>query len=82
VPRGPAVLARRTGAPLVPVTLHYVGEEMTITFHAPVPHADGDHGLVTMMQGVADAFTDALRQHPADWHMMQRVFAEDLGPRR
>jgi phosphatidylinositol dimannoside acyltransferase len=27
---------------------------------------------------VADRFTDALRAHPADWHMMQRVFVADL----
>ena len=78
MPRGPALLARRTGAPLVPVTLHYVGDEMTITFHPPVPHADGDAGLVAMMQGVADAFTAGLREHPQDWHMMQKVFADDL----
>ena len=78
MPRGPALLARRTGAPLVPVTLHYVGDEMTITFHAPVPYAEGDEGLATMMQGVADCFTAAFRAHPQDWHMMQKVFAEDL----
>ncbi len=82
MPRGPALLARRTGAPLVPATLHYVGDEMTITFHAPVPHADGDAGLVAMMQGVADAFTSGLREHPQDWHMMQKVFTDDLGPAR
>jgi KDO2-lipid IV(A) lauroyltransferase len=82
MPRGPAMLARRTGAPLVPATLHYAGDEMTITFHAPVPHADGDEGLVAMMQGVADAFTSGLREHPQDWHMMQRVFTDDLGPAR
>jgi KDO2-lipid IV(A) lauroyltransferase len=81
MPRGPALLARRTGAPLVPVTLHYVGEDMTITFHEPVPHAEGDDGLRAMMQGVADAFTPAFRRHPQDWHMMQRVFVDDLGPR-
>ncbi|MEO5711562.1 MAG: phosphatidylinositol mannoside acyltransferase [Nocardioidaceae bacterium] len=78
MPRGPALLARRTGAPLVPVTLHYVGADMTIAFHAPVPHAEGDEGLVAMMQGVANAFTEGFRAHPQDWHMMQRVFAEDL----
>ena len=78
MPRGPAVLARRTGAPLVPVTLHYTGDELTITCHPPVPHAEGDAGLVAMMQGVADAFTAGFREHPQDWHMMQRVFAEDL----
>ena len=74
MPRGPAVLARRTGAPLVPATLHYVGDEMTIHFHPPVPHADGDQGIVAMMQGVADAFTAGISEHPQDWHMMQRVF--------
>ena len=74
MPRGPAVLARRTGAPLVPATLHYVGDEMTIHFHPPVPHADGDQGIVAMMQDVADAFTAGIGEHPQDWHMMQRVF--------
>ncbi|QWZ09368.1 phosphatidylinositol mannoside acyltransferase [Nocardioides panacis] len=82
MPRGPALLARRTGAPLLPVTLHYTGDEMTITFSPPVPHADGDAGLVAMMQGVADAFTAGLREHPQDWHMMQKVFVEDLDPGR
>ncbi len=77
LPRGPALLARRTGAPLVPVTLHYEGETMTLTFHPAVPHADGEDGLQVMTQGVADAFTRALREHPQDWHMMQRVFVDD-----
>ena len=81
MPRGPALLARRTGAPLLPVTLHYAGEDMTVTFHAPVPHVDGDDGLATMTQAVADAFTGAFREHPQDWHMMQKVFADDLAPR-
>lgn len=79
LPGGPAMLARRTGAPLVPVTLHYVGDDMTLTFHEPVPHAPGRAGLVAMTQGVADAFTEALREHPQDWHMMQQVFGEPAG---
>jgi phosphatidylinositol dimannoside acyltransferase len=78
LPRGLALLARRTGAPLVPVTLHYEARDMTITFHPPVPHADGADGLVQMTQAVADAFSGALREHPEDWHMMQKVFVEDL----
>ena len=76
MPRGPALLARRAGAPLVPVTLHYVGDSMTITFHPPVPHAAGKEGLSEMTQGVADSFTTALREHPEDWHMMQKVFVD------
>jgi phosphatidylinositol dimannoside acyltransferase len=78
MPRGPAELARRTGAPLVPATLAYDGPELVVTFHPPVPHVEGEDGVVEMMQAVADRFTDALRAHPADWHMMQRVFVADL----
>ena len=82
MPRGPAVLARRTGAPLVPATLHYDGPDLVVTVHPPVPPVEGDAGLVEMMQGVADAFTGGLRAHPQDWHMMQRVFVDDLAPGR
>ncbi len=81
MPRGPALLARRTGAPLVPATLHYDGDAMTITLHAPIPHEHGDQGLLHMTQGIADCFTAAFREHPQDWHMMQRVFVEDLDAR-
>lgn len=82
MPRGPAELARRTGAPLIPATLHYDGPELVVTFHDPVPTAEGDAGIAAMMQAVADRFSEALRAHPADWHMMQRVFVADLGAGR
>lgn len=82
MPRGPAELARRTGAPLLPVTVRYVGRELEITFHDAVPAAEGERGVVTMMQAVADRFTEGVRAHPEDWHMMQRVFVADLRPAR
>jgi phosphatidylinositol dimannoside acyltransferase len=78
MPRGPALLARETGAPLVPTTLAYRGDDLEITFHPPVEHRPGPGGLTAMMQEVADAFGGAIRRDPQDWHMMQRVFAEDL----
>jgi len=80
MPGGPALLARRTGAPLIPATLTYLGDDLEITFHPEVPHATGAAGITAMMQGVADAFTAGIRAHPQDWHMMQRVFVADLGP--
>ncbi|HET6625711.1 MAG TPA: phosphatidylinositol mannoside acyltransferase [Nocardioidaceae bacterium] len=82
MPRGPAMLARRTGAALIPATLAYVGDDLEITFHPEVPHDDGEAGAAMMMQAVADAFTAGLRAHPQDWHMMQKVFVDDLGPGR
>ena len=80
MPRGPAELARRTGAALVPATLAYDGPELVVTLHDPVPTVEGEQGVATMMQAVADRFTEALRAHPQDWHMMQRVFVADLAP--
>lgn len=78
MPRGPAELSRRTGAALIPVTLHYDGDRMVVTFHERI----ADAPVEQMMQGVADVFTEALRAHPLDWHMMQRVFTADLDPQR
>jgi KDO2-lipid IV(A) lauroyltransferase len=34
-----------------------------------------------MSQQVADAFAEGVRAHPADWHMMQRLWLDDLDPR-
>jgi lauroyl/myristoyl acyltransferase len=82
MPRGPAELARRTGAPMIPATLHYEGPELVVTFHHAVSVREGEAGTVEAMQEVADRFTGAMREHAVDWHMMQRVFVADLPPRR
>lgn len=78
MPTGPALLARETGAALVPATLRYVGRELEIEFHEEVPVGAGAEGVATAMQTVADAFTRGITASPEDWHMMQRVFRDDL----
>ena len=78
MPAGPALLARETGAALVPMTMAYVGDDLELTFHEEVPVGPGAEGVATAMQQVADAFSAGLRAHPEDWHMMQRVFTDDL----
>jgi phosphatidylinositol dimannoside acyltransferase len=80
LPAGPAMVARTTGAPLVPVTLAYDGPRMHITMHEPVEPVSGRDGVRLMTQGVADAFSRGIRAHPQDWHMLQKVFVEDLEP--
>jgi KDO2-lipid IV(A) lauroyltransferase len=35
-----------------------------------------------MTQACADVLGAAVREHPADWHMLQRVFLADLDPAR
>ena len=31
-----------------------------------------------MTQQLADAFAEGIAAHPADWHMLQRLWVEDL----
>jgi KDO2-lipid IV(A) lauroyltransferase len=81
MPAGPARLALETGASLVPVTLAFTDKGWEITFHEPLEHTD----LASMTQGLADAFQKGIAAKPEDWHMLQRVWLEDLDaddPRR
>lgn len=85
MPAGPAMLALRTGAPLVPTILSYEGDEprhrLVIAFDEPIPVPGGTaNRLATMTQALADAFARGIADHPADWHMMQRLFLADLRP--
>lgn len=83
MPAGPAALALRTGADLVPVSLWYDGPNLRLQFHPPVIRPDGLHGAAAvgaMTQQVADVFAAGVAAHPQDWHMLQRVFVADLVP--
>lgn len=74
MPAGPASLALKTGATLIPVTLSFRPGGWRIVFHPPVGHTDVD----TMTQAVADAFAAGIAAYPADWHMLQKLWLEDL----
>jgi KDO2-lipid IV(A) lauroyltransferase len=73
MPVGPAALSLRTGAPMIPVTLHYDGPDMVITFHDAI---EPEGGVQAMTQAFADAFAAAIAAHPEDWHMLQRIFLD------
>ena len=74
VPAGPASLALMTGATLIPVTLSFTPGGWRIVFHPPVEHSD----VPTMAQAVASAFERGIARYPADWHMLQKLWLEDL----
>ena len=80
MPVGPALVARRSGAALIPAVAHYDGQplrrgaRMSLVVGPVVPSQPGREGLVAMTQGVADFFTARLREHPEDWHLMQPFF--------
>jgi lauroyl/myristoyl acyltransferase len=81
LPAGPAMVARTTGAVLMPVTLAYEGARLRITMHDPVEPVTGRDGVRLMTQAVADVFSAGIRAAPQDWHMLQKVFVDDLDPR-
>jgi KDO2-lipid IV(A) lauroyltransferase len=76
MPAGPAKLALETGAALVPTTLAFTKDGWEITFHEKVAHSD----VATMTQELADAFAVGIAKHPQDWHMLQRLWLDDLDP--
>ncbi|MFC7331250.1 phosphatidylinositol mannoside acyltransferase [Marinactinospora rubrisoli] len=85
MPAGPAALAERTGAALLPVSLWYDGPHWRIRVHEeiPVPDApDRPTRVREMTQRLAEVFEQAIAAHPEDWHMLQRVFDADAESHR
>jgi phosphatidylinositol dimannoside acyltransferase len=81
---GAAVLAERTGAALMPVATWFTDDDewgAHIYPEIPVPETgDRKEKAASMTQQVAALFEQAIREHPEDWHMLQRVFSADLDP--
>ncbi|ETA02087.1 Lauroyl/myristoyl acyltransferase [Frankia sp. CcI6] len=73
MPGGPAALALRTGAALLPATLWFDHDGWSGRIHPAVEPSD----IPTMTQGLADAFAAGVAAHPADWHMLQRIWRDD-----
>ncbi|MGW7053739.1 phosphatidylinositol mannoside acyltransferase [Streptomyces sp. NPDC054887] len=86
MPGGPALLAQQTGAALLPVTLWYDDSPvMRVRIHPPVDVPEtGTRAEKTsvMTQALADAFATGIAEHPEDWHMLQRLWLDDLEPRQ
>ena len=83
---GPAALALSERRPLFPVTIRHErraggGWGIAITFHDPVAvpgTGTTREKVAAMTQACADVVGEAIRAHPEDWHMLQRVFVADL----
>lgn len=85
MPAGPALLARQTGATLLPVTLSYDSTPVMkgIIHPAVEMPEEGTRAekAAAMTQRLADAFALGIAEHPEDWHMLQRLWLDDLDPR-
>jgi KDO2-lipid IV(A) lauroyltransferase len=86
MPAGPAALAHDTGAALLPVTLDYPERRRWGThIHEQVkvpPRGSRETKVRQMTQELADVFAGAISRAPQDWHMLQKVWVEDLDTSR
>jgi phosphatidylinositol dimannoside acyltransferase len=86
MPAGPAMLALRTGAPLVAVPLWFDGPlnrgEVVGPLPVPPPEAGALNQRVRILtQTIADTLAAAIAKHPTDWHMLQKMWLDDRGGR-
>jgi KDO2-lipid IV(A) lauroyltransferase len=82
MPAGPAALALQTGAALHPVACWFVGDTewgACVYDEVPVP-AEGtrQEKIAVMTQEMTRRFEEGIREHPEDWHMLQKLFLADL----
>lgn len=81
MPAGPARLAAVTGAQLMIADNTFTDDGWSVRIHTPIQvHGREDIGPAT--QRMADAFAADIATHPADWHMMQKLWLADLDEER
>lgn len=73
MPAGPARLAIDTGAPLLPVHCWFTPTGWGFSVGDPI---DTSHGVREATQALADSFAAGIAAHPADWHMLQRLWPD------
>ncbi|MGI5156648.1 phosphatidylinositol mannoside acyltransferase [Microbispora sp. CA-102843] len=81
---GPAVLAIQTGAALLPAVLWFDGDGWGIRIYEEIPiptEGTREEKVRVMTQAVAAVFEKGIAEHPEDWHMLQRLWLDDLEPR-
>ncbi len=71
----------RVAAPRVLRPRRTVGG-ISISFIGPISVEPGPHAVERLTQAWADVMSDWLRQYPESWHMLQKVFVDDLDPDR
>jgi KDO2-lipid IV(A) lauroyltransferase len=81
MPSGPAVLALRTGAPILPAVVYFEGHEgHRGVIRPPIPvERTGSFrdDVARVMQAVAHEFEDLIRVDPAQWHLFQPNWPSD-----
>lgn len=78
-PGGPARLAASTGAALLPVGCWYTDEGWGLRIH-PRIRVNARAEVAAATQALADIFAGDIAVRPADWHMLQPFWSQDISP--
>lgn len=79
MPAGPAVLAVKEGIPLVVAHVSYTDKGIHIDFHTieVSPHGSDEERIKETVQRIASTFEIGIKEHPEDWHMLQRIWIDE-----
>lgn len=75
LPAGPFVLAKRTGAPVLPVATYF--KEKRGHHFVVRPPLDATGSVEEMAQELANHFEVFIRAHPTQWHLLQPLWPSD-----
>ena len=78
MPAGPALLAVRTGIPLITAFVSYTETGIHIEFNpVDVPSVGSESEKISaVVQKCADLFAKGISTAPQDWHMLQRIWID------
>jgi phosphatidylinositol dimannoside acyltransferase len=77
MPAGPARLAAATGAELLLADNFFTEDGWGVRVHTSI-HVHSREDVAPATQRMADVFAADIANHPADWHMMQKLWLADL----
>ena len=80
MPSGPAILAIKTGAPLITAYVRYTSGGIEIIFDEtlkPTNSGSEEEQIKIITQSMADNFAKRIKENPVDWHMLQRIWIDE-----
>ena len=80
MPSGPAILAIKTGAPLITAYVRYTSGGIEIIFDEtlkPTNSESEEEQIKVITQSMADNFAKRIKENPVDWHMLQRIWIDE-----
>ena len=80
MPSGPAILAMKTGAPLITAYVRYTPGGIEIIFDEtimPTNAGTEEEQIKIITQSIADNFAKRIKEYPVDWHMLQRIWIDE-----